>query len=652
MRAVIVCVVVLAVAGAYGQAYGSTLTLDPIPGAVYAGQTVTFTGMLTSGGSPVSGATVHICEDDPFIPDECLVRATTGYDGRFSADWVAEEQAVEIELDIYAKFDGDGQHSSDRSSNRYMSVYEAVGLQSTAQTTVRLFDIPSWVYVGDIVVFAGTLTSDGFPLSGRTVWICEDDPFIPDECLARATTNNAGEFYAEWTAKAGLVETDFDIYAEFDGDGSYSWDQTPRHTMSVYKYGGSITLDPIPTSAAFGETIALSGTLVLVGRNPEGAIVYIQDEDTLNPDDLLTSAYVDAAGNFSTYWVVDDVDPDYTIDIRAVFEGDAKWSRQVSPIQEMTWHGEPSGPQPGPTGGEEYMEIDRSVDFERAPRILIVPSPDSYDEVRGHIAPVQEGILQLTSMLEQEYSTGDWAVEFDVASPGSAFVSSEPDIIISLVTRDDNSGCNDWWGYSYTIYPKPVPAVVCSVDSRTDAQIGSTAAHEFIHAIGIGHTFNIRGDMMCSVENGVPTCPSGTKSTNPSGLNLAAIAAAYGTDGFQNPNNLFSQGYRFTAADITTYEYDQSEYENVFWPEACFAYADLNTCIDYYCVSYWATDGFSSYDGCLADPFVYVNPYEGVVWPEDCSEDDWLCLNYYCARWWDFDGFSSYDVCLADPYNP
>lgn len=646
MRAVIVCVVVLAVAGAYGQAYGSTLTLDPIPGAVYAGETVTFTGMLTSGGSPVSGVTVRICEDDPFIPDECLVRATTGYDGRFSVDWVAEKQAVEIELDIYAKFDGDGQYSSDRSSNRY---------------------------------------------------------------------------------------------------------------MSVYKYGGSITLDPIPTSVAFGETIVLSGTLALDGRNPEGAIVYIQDEDTLNPDDLLTSAYVDAAGNFSTYWVVDDVDPDYTIDIRAVFEGDAKWSRQASPIQEVTWHREPPESQPGLTGGEGYMEIDRSVDFERTPRILIVPSPDSYDEVRGHIAPVQEGILQLTSMLEQEYSAGDWDVEFDVAPPGSAFVSSEPDIIISLVTRDDDSGCIDsYLGFSYTDYPKPVPAVVCSLDSRTDAQIGATAAHEFIHAIGIGHTFNIRGDMMCSTEDGVPTCPSGSKSTGPSDLNLATIAATYGTDGFQNPNNPFNEGYRFpidaarhveaapapttnvvvaegalfpacadtndcfdphtitvesgtaiiwtnndnvlhtvteTKPDPTfdawllpgeeftftfdtpdTYTYGctihpwasgtvtvsgiaeptsgQYEYEDVLWPEACFAYTDLNTCIDYYCASYWGADGFSSYDTCLADPFAYVNPYEGVVWPEDCSEDDWLCLNYYCARWWDFDGFGSYDVCLADPYNP
>ena len=93
-------------------------------------------------------------------------------------------------------------------------------------------------------------------------------------------------------------------------------------------------------------------------------------------------------------------------------------------------------------------------------------------------------------------------------------------------------------------------------------------------------------------------------------------------------------------------------YEDVFWPEACFAYADLDACIDYYCTSYWDVDGFSSYYGCLADPFAYVNPYEDVFWPEDCSlygETD-LCLNYYCASYWDIDDHISYASCLADPF--
>ena len=185
-------------------------------------------------------------------------------------------------------------------------------------STLTLDSIPGWVYAGDIVTFTGTLTSGGSPVSGATVRICEDDPFIPDECLARGSTGHTGMFAIPWTVKAGLVETEFDIYAKFDGNSRYYSDRSSNQYMDVYKRGGSITLNPIPASAELGEVIAISGTLVLDGRGTEGAVVYIKDEDTLNPDDLLASAYVDAAGRFSTSWVVADVDPDYTIDIQAV----------------------------------------------------------------------------------------------------------------------------------------------------------------------------------------------------------------------------------------------------------------------------------------------------------------------------------------------
>ena len=98
--------------------------------------------------------------------------------------------------------------------------------------------------------------------------------------------------------------------------------------------------------------------------------------------------------------------------------------------------------------------------------------------------------------------------------------------------------------------------------------------------------------------------------------------------------------------------YAQSEYEDVFWPDACFAYTDLDACLDYYCASYWDIDGHISYYSCLADPFSFVNPYEDVFWPEDCSlyEETELCLNYYCASYWDIDGHISYYSCLADPF--
>ena len=154
-----------------------------------------------------------------------------------------------------------------------------------ASTTITLNALPPYVYAGDTVIFSGTLTTGGTPLPGRTVQICEDDPFVPDECLARGMTDGQGRYHMTWTAEAGIVETDFDIYAEFKGDGSHERDQTPRYTMGVYKHGGSLVLDTIPARAAYGEVVTFSGTLRLDAHSPKGAVVYIKDEDAFNPDD-------------------------------------------------------------------------------------------------------------------------------------------------------------------------------------------------------------------------------------------------------------------------------------------------------------------------------------------------------------------------------
>ena len=91
----------------------------------------------------------------------------------------------------------------------------------TTLPVVTLDPLPSAVYAGDLVVFSGTLTRNGIPLPDRTVWICEDDPFIPDVCLIHGTTNSRGEYHMVWMAEAGIVEVDFDIYAEYN-NGAYN----------------------------------------------------------------------------------------------------------------------------------------------------------------------------------------------------------------------------------------------------------------------------------------------------------------------------------------------------------------------------------------------------------------------------------------------
>ncbi|MBI5377198.1 MAG: hypothetical protein HZA82_01035, partial [Thaumarchaeota archaeon] len=81
-----------------------------------------------------------------------------------------------------------------------------------------------------------------------------------------------------------------------------------------------IVLDPLPSSVNAGNIVTFSGTLYL-SDIPQGAIVYIKDEDPFDSDDLLTSAYVQSNGRFSVNWISKNVDVDRVADIYAVFEG-------------------------------------------------------------------------------------------------------------------------------------------------------------------------------------------------------------------------------------------------------------------------------------------------------------------------------------------
>ena len=536
------------------------LALDPLPASAFEGSTLTFTGRLaTSGGLPVAGALVEIKEDDPLLPDETLESALTGADGRFSVSWTAAQGIVEEVLDVYAEYDGDGTYGKSTTARQQIEILSA----PTAAMSISLDALPGWAYVGDEIEFTGRLTSGGVPLEGASVGIYEDDPLLPDQRIGSGLTGADGRFSVWWTASAGLVETDFDIYAEFAAAGGYDKSQTRRQEMSVLKYGGDITLDPVPRRVAEGELVMFRGTLNLESHSPEGAKVYIMDEDPLNPDDLLAAAYVEADGRFAANWFANSMDADDEVDVYAVFEGGSMFYRQTTCDEgptsglgglcadtvPLTVRGVPTAPPSGgagPEGGEgAYMEMYYSMDIDGPPLVAIAPSPDRLEDSLPYIVPVQEGILTWSSSMEQRYG-GDWDVEFEVVRPGDLFFSERPDVVVNLVSHEEDVGCLDeylGWAKIYSDPPRPAPVqtVVCTAGSWgpiSGPDVAATAAHEFIHAMGLGHAFNKAGDMMCSAEDGIPTCPYlEPEASVPSDLNAAGVASMYGADGFANPNN-------------------------------------------------------------------------------------------------------------------
>ncbi len=555
----------VAVAGPPDSTRPTQLSLGPVPGYVQEGQTVTFEGALLSGGRPVAGALIEIKDDDLLRPDDLLAHGRTGPDGRFSIPWAAEQGLVETELDVYAEYDGDALHGPSTTSRRAIVVAPA----PTYPTSLELDALPRAAYVGDTVAFTGRLLHANLPLEGAVVKIKEDDPLKPDQLLGSGWTGPDGGFAVRWTASPGLVETDFDVYAEFGGAGGYEKSQTARQEMAVLKYGGDIRFDPFPRSVAEGDVVMFTGTLALDGHETEGAKVYIMDEDMLNPDDLLAAAYVGADGRFAANWFASRVDADRTADVYAVFEGSDRFYRQTTCDEGPTFDfggmctgtveiavsegrgGDPGGAYGRWGDGTAYMEMHYSQAMPGRPHVAIVPSPDGPGDARRYIVPVQEGILTWTSAMEGRYG-GDWGVTFSVVEPGDPFFDGRPDVIVNLISHEGDAGCLDEYSGRSELHsdpPKTVQTVVCTTSggspvSRSDAS--ETAAHEFIHAVGLGHTFNKAGDLMCSAEDGRATCPGpGPESGVPSDLNAAAVAQMYGTDGFAVPNNPVEYKSRF-----------------------------------------------------------------------------------------------------------
>ena len=540
------------------QSYTSILVLDPVPSSASVGDTITFSGQITTtSGHVVTGATIQIKDDVSFGRDRTIITVYTDNNGEFYASWTAQERSGAY--DFYAVYEGTSNISGARSQTHSMTV-SSYGTSndygSTRASSITLYGIPSSVYAGTQVTFSGQLTSNGQPLGGKFVMIYDDDPG-PDDMLGYGWTNHNGYFSIPWTAEQGLVEVELEIYAVFDGDGDYERDRSANQEMSVVLHSGSITLDPLPSSAKVGQLITFSGTLSLDHGSPLGAVVYIKDEDFGSRDELLATGYVDGNGRFSASWVADYTDVGPTVDVFAVFEGNDEFSRLTtcgSPCASGTIQIRISGvvtpPTPPNPGSGEYMEMWYSIDFDRSPRVAIVPDPDSYDKVKSHIIPAQEGVMMWTAYLEREYG-GNWDVTFEVVNPGERF-DSRPDVIMNLVTTERHAGCLDYYGVAL-ISPnpsKPVQTTVCSEDEgkkRPNQDVTRTAGHEFIHAMGLGHTFNKPRDMMCSVDDNGPTCGpySGSKSNTPSSLNLAGVVQLYGTDGFSNPNNNVAFNDRF-----------------------------------------------------------------------------------------------------------
>ncbi|MBT6468102.1 MAG: hypothetical protein HOK63_00400 [Thaumarchaeota archaeon] len=480
---------------------------------------------------------------------------------------------------------------------------------------INVESFPSSVYSGDMVSFIGTLSDySDCPLANQKVHLVLPSDLTKnnlviskyDTILATTTTDKNGIFKIGWESEYVVGKLFHTMYLVFEGEDNMK----PANKMiriEVNRYNSDITLNQIPKSINVGEPIIFSGKLFLDETNMEGLVVYIKDEDSFDADDLLATAYVNSDGSYSITWIAEKVDPDGIADIYAVFEATGRNYRVTTCDDNITYDfggackntlslrtmGTFIEPEPiyrflDPKykfNGDEYVKLYYSLPFNKNPVVAIVPQPESYDHVKKYFIPIQEGIKTWNSGLGE--TGGDWDVDFDIIQVGERF-PQRPDVIINVVAYDDDMDCGSTRGLAWVSGEKPLNSKVCATSfgkPSDPASVSATAGHEFVHTMGLGHAFNKKGDVMCSVENGKPTCPSSYlgKSKTPSNFDFSAIKTLYGEDGWKNPNYDISRGTQFTVNnfnsgqnfdDVPTVDESDSYEDNLIKKLTAYQYND------------------------------------------------------------------------------
>ena len=249
---------------AFAQSYTGVLKLDSIPSNVKAGGIITFSGTLTTtDGRVVQDATIYIKDDVDFDIDTVLGTVTTDESGKFSADWKAVTRSSGS-YDFYAVYEGGGNISSSRSVTQTVNVLSSETSSSSSYsasttytpTKIILDRFINSAKTGEIVTFSGKLTANGQGLSGKTVWIKDEDALDANDKLISTITDAAGKFSVNWKVRntesgdrkflalvldfsgafGGATQLNYiinlaqantvEIYAEFEGNNQYSKSNT------------------------------------------------------------------------------------------------------------------------------------------------------------------------------------------------------------------------------------------------------------------------------------------------------------------------------------------------------------------------------------------------------------------------------------------
>jgi hypothetical protein len=330
------------------------------------------------------------------------------------------------------------------------------------------------------------------------------------------------------------------------GNQTMSLDEYLAYTVAVYN--GS---EALPTS----QVISYSNDVFLTSKNYpayEVQFTYWSEEENRQVRVVEVGTVIENKAYFVSYYASDDRGflqflPIAEQMIESLEINEAKRTRGVA------------GTMPNP--GSQYLEL--SYDEWRSDNInvMLLVNPDTEEQSSRYVEAVANAINSWSQTLKQ-YSGNPNAWNFNV-STSVGYLSSvqigpgrEADLVIELAGDPEGViGCEGFIGVAPPHpYELSIPVTVHVLTSCLNTQTGelieypeevvySTAMHEFAHALGLGHAFNINNDLMCSAEldangNLVPTCEFFEADViEISEADVAALVYKYGVDGFEPPNS-------------------------------------------------------------------------------------------------------------------